>query len=950
MTEKAPKKKKSLFRRILKWTGITFLVLILFLIAAPFIFKDKIVQFIKDEANANLNAKVDFGDFDLTLFSSFPDFTLSVNNVTVANVEPFKGDTLFSTKNLTATINLMSVISGDQYKIRTIVLDHPRIFAKVKPDGKASYDITKPSTDTTKTTTTAAPSKFKMSLKKLEIKDGYIVYDDAAMGFYTSLAGFDHTLSGDFTQDNFVLETLTGIKEFTLAYGGVKYLNKVKTEIKANLDADMPNFKFTFKDNSISLNELTLGIDGSFAMPGKDMVMDMKFKADKTEFKNFLSLIPGCYSKEFASVKTAGKLSLDGFVKGTYNDKVMPGFGAHIKIDDAMFQYPSLPAAAKDIAVDVKIDNPTGDPDKTVIDVKKFHIELAGNPVDMNMHVETPVSDPFINGAIMGRINLASLKTVVPLGDDQTLNGNITMDVKLNGHTSSLEKGQYDKFNAEGKVILIDMDYKSKDVPYGVMIKSMTLNFSPQFVELAGFDSKIGRSDIQADGKISNFMQYLFSKDEKNKLLKGKFNMRSTIMDLNEFMTSSEPTADPNAKAPAPADTSAMAVIDVPGNIDFELNSSITKLVYDKLDITNVGGTISIRDKKIDLTNLKMNLLGGTMTMSGNYMTRDITHPTVDLDLNISNFDIQQTYKYLEVVQKLAPVAQYAAGRFSTTLKFTSALDKKMSPLMNSLTGEGTLQTTKVMVSGFEPLNKLADALKMDKFRKAEFSDLKIKYSVKDGKVTTDEFPFKSGSVLGSMLGSTALDQTIDYKMKMEVPTKDMPDGAKQYVNGLLQKANMLGVNAQLPEKVKLNALFGGTVLKPTVQTDVKEIARNLKDNIVDKTKEIIKEKKDSIVKDVKKDVSKEVEKILKDAEAEAQKVKDAAKTLSDQTKKEGYANAQKLEDEAKNPVAKIAAKKAAEKVRKETDEKCNKIIAEGNKRSDDIMKAAHEKADKLKQ
>ena len=38
-------------------------------------FKDKLVQAVKDNVNATLNAKVDFGDFDLSLFRSFPDFS-----------------------------------------------------------------------------------------------------------------------------------------------------------------------------------------------------------------------------------------------------------------------------------------------------------------------------------------------------------------------------------------------------------------------------------------------------------------------------------------------------------------------------------------------------------------------------------------------------------------------------------------------------------------------------------------------------------------------------------------------------------------------------------------------------------------------------------------------------------------------------------------------------------
>ena len=57
-------------KKILKITGITLLVLIVALIALPFLFKDKLVKMAKEEANKNLNAKVDFGNFDLSIISS----------------------------------------------------------------------------------------------------------------------------------------------------------------------------------------------------------------------------------------------------------------------------------------------------------------------------------------------------------------------------------------------------------------------------------------------------------------------------------------------------------------------------------------------------------------------------------------------------------------------------------------------------------------------------------------------------------------------------------------------------------------------------------------------------------------------------------------------------------------------------------------------------------------
>src|SRR6266571_2404747 len=101
-------------KKFLKWAGISLLILIVLLIALPFMFKGKLIQLAKDETNKNLNAKVDFGEFNLSIFSSFPDFRFSINNVSVVGIGDFENDTLAYLKKLQLDVNLMSVISGDQ--------------------------------------------------------------------------------------------------------------------------------------------------------------------------------------------------------------------------------------------------------------------------------------------------------------------------------------------------------------------------------------------------------------------------------------------------------------------------------------------------------------------------------------------------------------------------------------------------------------------------------------------------------------------------------------------------------------------------------------------------------------------------------------------------------------------------------------------------------------------
>ncbi len=617
MSTEQPKQKKSLLKRILKWTGISFLLLLILVIAAPFIFKDKLVQIVKEEANKNLNAKVDFGEFDLTLFSSFPDFRFKIQKVSVVNIEPFKGDTLAYIKELSFDLNIKSVISGDKYQINSLIIDEPQINGIVMADGKANWDIAKASTDTAAVEPAdTSATKFALKLKSLQIKHANITYNDMQGNMSAALKDMNYTLSGDFTQDNFILSNLLEIAELSYNMGGVGYLTKAKTRFKADLDMDMPNMKFTFKENEFDLNELGLTFDGFVSMPKDDIGMDLKFAAKQTEFKSILSLIPSVYSKDFASVKTEGKLKLDGMAKGTMHSSAdgksdtYPSFEVNLGIANAMFKYPSLPKSVNNINIDVHVENKKDYLDATVIDVNKFHLEMAGNPINMWAHVKTPISDPDLAAEIKGVINLASVKEFIPMEAGDEMSGVVTADIAAAGRMSSIDKKEYDKFKMNGSLAIDKMNYKTTTLPYAVMLNSMKLNFTNQFVELAAFDALMGKSDVKASGKIDNFMQYIF----KDSLIVGHFNVQSNLMDLNELMASSGPTT---AAQPAAADTAAMTVAEVPGNIDFVLNANITKLLYDNLVIDNMNGNIEIKKRKVDMTNLNLGLLGGKVLMNG---------------------------------------------------------------------------------------------------------------------------------------------------------------------------------------------------------------------------------------------------------------------------------------------------------------------------------------------
>jgi hypothetical protein len=67
--------------KILKITGISLLVLVAFVGAAPWLFKGKITSIIKTRASNDLRAHVYFSGADISLFRNFPKMTISLDNL-----------------------------------------------------------------------------------------------------------------------------------------------------------------------------------------------------------------------------------------------------------------------------------------------------------------------------------------------------------------------------------------------------------------------------------------------------------------------------------------------------------------------------------------------------------------------------------------------------------------------------------------------------------------------------------------------------------------------------------------------------------------------------------------------------------------------------------------------------------------------------------------------------
>jgi len=948
------KKKASLVKRILKWSGISFLVLIILLIALPLIFQKKIFKAIIEEANLSLRADVSIEDYDLTLISTFPNLILELKEVKITGRDEFAGVDLIDAGTIEAKLNLRSVFS-DEIKIERIALKDANINVMITREGLANYDITIPDSVQVEET---EPTKFALNLKSYSIENTNINYEDKAGNMSMVITQMNHSGSGDLTQDVVDFETKTTIEAMTFIMDGIPYLVGTHTDAVFNvlMENTEKGTRFTLKENELKLNDFATSYNGWVEMTDDYMDFDLNLDASKSTFASFLSLMPSVYRTGYESMITKGSFEMNGYLKGKMTETDMPGFLFELLVSDASFSYPDLPSGFRNIFIDVTAKREAGpNLDNTSVDVKKFNIDFLENTIRADFFLTSLMSDPNIKSNVLAKVNLGTLDQVMPMLPGESYKGKLDADMHFNGRMSAIEQERYEGFEARGFLKLMGFEYNSPDFTKPILVHEMDMEFSPKFLAVNKADLEIGESDMKLNGRVDNYMAYMF----RDELLQGDFNLDSKYMNLDELMgvsveSSPAEVADSNASEDD---------YSLPANLDVKLRANIGKLDYDGMTFTNLTGGVGLKESVASLNNVQMNAFGGAMGMDGTYDTRNAKEPKVDFKYRMTEVDVRELTKQFLTIEKLMPIAKHVDGRLSTYFTLNSALTSNLDLILESLSGGGDFSMKLLKIGDFEPLNKLSNELRMPELSSQTMRDVAASFFIKDGKINVKPFNLKMDKIkVDKIQGWTSLTQNINYTMTIMVPKEMIPgdiikriEQGLDQLGGVAQKLNLGTLPAFIPVDVKV----GGTVKKPEITTDfeqsIKRLTGNLKDQVTDVVNQTIDKVKDSVttivndkVDEVKTDLIERKNKLLADAQKQADQVKATAKKQADALRAEANKKADELVAAASNPVEKKIAERSAKEIREQAENKAKKIEDEANNKADQIMNEAREKADKL--
>tara|TARA_R110002096_G_scaffold135456_2_gene287383 strand:- start:320837 stop:323659 length:2823 start_codon:yes stop_codon:yes gene_type:complete len=924
-------------KRLFKVIGLLLLLIVGAMIILPIVFKDEIVVKVNNLISENLEAEVEIGDFNLSLFRSFPNFNFQIENVTVDGKNNFKGIRLLDVGEFELELDVWSVISGENYNIKGINLKNTSVHVLIDESGNANYDISKESESSTEVENTGADaesSDFQLSLNSYSIENFNLLYTDKQAKVSAEIIELNHSGSGNFSEDIVGVKTNTEIKSLSALMDGIAYLNKVETKADFDLEIDNNKGLFTFGENLVKMNDLQLNFTGSVSMPeGENMAMDLQFSSPQSSFKSVLSLIPSIYFEGFEDLKTEGNFSLKGELKGEYDEvyEKYPGFDFDFNVEDASIQYPDLPAAVKGINISTHIYNKSSDLDNMVIDVKKAKALVAGSPIDATMNLKTPISDPNIKAYLKTDFNLSNIAKAIPMeGFDYS--GNIKADLNFGAKMSDIDNEDYEKVKAEGAMEMKDVVFGGSEMPLPITIKEAKLLFSPQYADLQSFTMLFAKSDLSASGRIDNLLPYALRDDS----LHGVFNVSSNMLNLTELSKIAPEEEGQSVDSSQTATSEGLPRI--PQNLDFELNTDVKEVLMDSLQIQNIKGKMALKKGKAEMENLQMDLIGGSVKLSGYYDSKP-AQPKIDMNLAIKDFGFKESFESLEIVQKMVPIMQNTEGKFSSSFAIQSLMNEDYSLDLNSVLAEGNLFTNGLKTSP-KSMQKLSEILKNPSLSSLDIGKIDLKFKIENGRVEVEPFDIKAGNINASVSGSNGLDQSLDYKMDMKIP-----------VSGIKASNLLANIGASSGSKVDLAVNIGGTFTDPKISTSFGDLVNNVLDNIKNQVNDKVEEVKQDAIDKVNEESQKLIDQaaakgdeLIAEAEKAAQKLNDVAAENAQKIRDEAEKQASKLEEEAKgNFLKEKAAEKAAKALRDKADKESKKIedeAAEQGKKLIDEAKA----------
>ena len=516
----------------------------------------QLTKIVNNLAGKYVTCETRFGRVDLTLFKTFPDAGLTIDDVCVVNaIDDSFCDTVATIGSLAVGVDVKKYLKEKEIVVHQVLLDNVNAQLYVDSLGNKNFDIF-PHSDKEKDTTKSAfslDSLPNIDLKKIKIshlnvsllnrknsmeavangldlaivgtlREGCVDADvdlQVERGLYRAIdstgtiktnAAFDDLDIGFKAKGN--LDKVKG--KLRLEIGKGKFNNMVNERLQASkqellalmlpFEADLRQMSVHLEESHLKLDDYALDIRGDVGL--KPTTVDVALATDGSwQVAPLLDILPEQYAGFRKGMDVDGKVKLQATAVGTLTDSTKPLVNATVTLADGRFHYPkALPYMVSRINGDLsaKIDLSKQTPSNVTINTFKAH--TRGTDVSVKGIVDDLMGDQHINASVKGKLPLEDVKPILPEKLPLQAEGKADVDLKTDFRMSQLKVKAFDKMKLSGTVkfdrLAVQYDsihVESPDLNVALQLPAMEHKGKMADVHLTGHHLGLAMKNMNAD-------------------------------------------------------------------------------------------------------------------------------------------------------------------------------------------------------------------------------------------------------------------------------------------------------------------------------------------------------------------------------------------------------------------------------------------------------------------
>lgn len=438
---------------ILSLATIFLLCMVGVTIVVNYIFTpEKVTPLITATAQEFIKSDFSIGKVDLTLFSTFPRFSIAIDSLVINQLNP-EIDELISARRCVVAISPLGLLNKEII-IDEITIENTSINLYVDSLNRP-ISIFNFETDTTQVAQdeSFSLSGYKFRLDRVKIDSSTIVIDDRERDFYSKMGGFSVDMGLSLAPDISDLQTNISLDEFSVRMEQREFASNMSLAFRSNMKYYRDSTLLTLDRTSMSVNDIELRVNGSLRAnkEQKCVYVDLRSMMSTPSITEFLSLVPTYIFDERESVSASGTVDMQIKVAGVYSADSYPEINAKLQIVDGKASYASRKLAIEEIDCDADMLIDLNEPSRSYATINSFYINTS-DILDLNMsgQITNIINDPYLDVEIDSEIDFDRLVEIFPLAEGMTLSGHNSSDLRTKFRVKDIEQSNYGNLYIDG--------------------------------------------------------------------------------------------------------------------------------------------------------------------------------------------------------------------------------------------------------------------------------------------------------------------------------------------------------------------------------------------------------------------------------------------------------------------------------------------------------------------